>query len=89
MAFADNAFESISSRADLRRVSLDSSEDLRVFPFKPHIKDKPFLVNQDGRPFSYQRFWYMLKELSYRTGYLDHIRPYDIRRGTGNALDGK
>lgn len=88
LAFADQAFATITSRTDLEAEILDPSEDLRVYPYKPECRTRPFLICPKGKPLSYQRLWYQLKELSYRSGYIEHIRPYDIRRGTANKLDG-
>lgn len=88
MAFADKAFELLSCQNDLLKYTLESSEDFRIFPFKHEIRNQPFLINRDGSPLHYHRWWYNLKELSIRAGYQEYIRPYDIRRGTGNKLDG-
>jgi site-specific recombinase XerD len=70
-------------------MELGPCEDLRIFPYKCDIRNKPFLVNRDGKPLPYSRFWYNLKELSFRAGYIEWVRPYDIRRGTGTKLDGE
>jgi hypothetical protein len=88
LAFADQVFTTLASRADLEAEALDDNEDIRIYPYKPECANRPFLVDPKGKPLHYQRLWYMLGELSYRSGYLEHIRPYDIRRGTSNKLDG-
>jgi hypothetical protein len=35
---------SIKSRSDIEHIKLNSGEDIRVFLFKPEMRDKPFLV---------------------------------------------
>ncbi|KAF2472222.1 uncharacterized protein BDR25DRAFT_19457 [Lindgomyces ingoldianus] len=87
LAFADGAFASITSRSDIQNAKLDSDEDVRTFQYKPEMPDQPFLVDPKGKPLHYAQFWYNLKWLSIRAGYIEHIRPYDIRRGTANKLD--
>jgi hypothetical protein len=89
LAFADNAFVSIKSRSDIESLKLDDGEDIRIFPFKAEMRDKPFLVTRRGGIMPYSSWWYNLKSLSLRAGYVQYIRPYDIRRGTANKLDGK
>jgi hypothetical protein len=88
LAFADDAFMSIKSRSDIEHMKLDSGEDIRVFPFKPEMRDKPFLVTHSGLRLPYSSWHYNLKHLSYRAGYVEYIRPYDMRRATANKLDG-
>jgi hypothetical protein len=88
LAFADQVFTTLASRADLEAEALNDNEDIRIYPYKLECADRAFLVDPKGKPLHYHRLWYMLRELSYRSGYLEHIRPYDIRRGTANKLDG-
>ncbi|KAJ5031720.1 hypothetical protein PSV08DRAFT_368862 [Bipolaris maydis] len=87
LALADDAFVSIKSRSDLDNVKLDGGEDVRVFPFKAEMHGKPFLLTRRGGTMPYSSWWYKLKSLSQRAGYMEYIRPYDIRRGTANKLD--
>jgi hypothetical protein len=89
LAFADNVFEEITCRSDLSNTELGPDEDLRVFTYKCSFRDKPFLVDRDDKPLPHSRFWYNLKDLSFRAGYIEWVRPYDIWRGTGNKLDGE
>jgi hypothetical protein len=79
---------SIKSRSDIEHIKLNSGEDIRVFPFKPEIRDKPFLVTRSELRLPYSSSHYNLKHLSYRAGYVEYIRPYDMRRATANKLDG-
>jgi hypothetical protein len=74
LAFTDQAFATIASRADIEAEVLDPSQDLRVYPHKPECRTRPFLICPKGEPLTYQRFWYQLKELSYRSGYVEHIQ---------------
>ena len=79
---------SIKSRSDIEHIKLDSGEDIRIFPFRPEMRDKPFLVTRCGLILPYSSWHYNLKHLSYRAGYVEYIRPYDMRRATANKLDG-
>jgi hypothetical protein len=87
LAFADQVFTTLASRADLEAEALNDNEDIRIYSYKPECANRAFLVDPKGKPLQYQQLWHMLRELSYRSGYLKHIRPYDICRGTANKLD--
>ncbi|CAI6338093.1 unnamed protein product [Periconia digitata] len=86
-AIADGAFADVQCQKDLNDMKLDSAEDMRVIPYKQSFLQTPFLRDEEGQPISYSRFWYLLRDLSHRAGYKNHIRPYDIRRGTANNID--
>ncbi|KAF2735298.1 hypothetical protein EJ04DRAFT_563474 [Polyplosphaeria fusca] len=86
IALADEALQDISSWQQLRLQKLDPGEDLREFAIKPEFIERLFLVRKGGRPISCQDFWKRLMDLSTRAGYLDYVRPFDIRRGTSNTL---
>jgi hypothetical protein len=89
IAFADNAFATITNADELRDVKLDHADDVKYFPVKPEMLDKAFLINRDGTPFHYSSLWRYSKLLSYRCGHVPYVQLYDKRRYGSNILDGK
>lgn len=62
----------------------ESKKNLHIFRrCLPDGSISPYL------PMTYQDLFIMLSEAGYRAGFKDHLKPFNIRRGTANDVEGK
>lgn len=82
-ALADNAFHTpVDSLGDLlSRPNLGSQRRLRV-KWKDEILDRPIF------PIDYPTFRHLWNRITFVAGYRESVRPYSLRVGAGNRLDG-
>jgi hypothetical protein len=92
LAFADNAFEGISTPKELDTFNVQGENDIYRFRWKTQKLDEAILKCPERKSdgvFWYSYWWNHLKTLSQHAGYSDYTRPYNIRRAVANRLHGR
>jgi hypothetical protein len=99
LAILDDAFESdiksveqifgIRVRAPRRSMKLKFKESMLGVPiFRQAVSSINGVRTSPTKALRYFTFLYYLQRLGMTTGFMQILAPYDIRRGTGNELDG-
>lgn len=83
-AFADNAFDIPvdSFQTLLSRPTFENKKRLRI-----NWKEK--MLTRPIWPISYNTYWRIWTQTTFVAGYTTPIRPYSVRVGAGNRLNGK
>ena len=92
LAFADNAFQDISTLGELLSFQLQHKNDTFKFKWREDKINAAILKCPDrkkGGVFNYRYWWEQLKNLSWRAGYCEYTRPYNIRRAVANRIHGE
>ncbi|KAJ5993062.1 hypothetical protein N7451_008786 [Penicillium sp. IBT 35674x] len=98
MAILDDAFESnINSVEDVFKTRVLSPRRSLKVKFKPEKLNVPIcrqpvstisgMKTHSIKPLKYHTYLYYLQRLSLAVGMVRAMRPYDLRRGTGEAVD--
>ncbi|KAI9768155.1 MAG: hypothetical protein M1839_004182 [Geoglossum umbratile] len=91
LAFADDAFQDISTPEELFSLRIPEGEDHLPVPWKQEMQDIPIFKQQtkggNTKPLSRGAFESHLAELSIRAGYEISVKPHYIRRGVANRVD--
>ncbi|KAI9777777.1 MAG: hypothetical protein M1839_008572 [Geoglossum umbratile] len=91
LAFADDAFQDISTPEELFSLRIPEGEDRLPVPWKQEMQDIPILKQETKggniKPLSRGAFESQLAELSIRAGYEISVKPHYIRRGVANRVD--
>ncbi|KIW00349.1 hypothetical protein, variant [Verruconis gallopava] len=86
LAFADNAFEHISTPEELLRVQPFEGAP-RVIPFHPKVKDQFVLRSRKGNAMTDNVFRNLYRPMVQRAGYkMERMQLYNIRRGVANIV---
>jgi hypothetical protein len=99
LAILDDAFKlQIQSVEDIFRLRVPAPRKSLQLRFKKSMLGIPIFrqavpsVTEVRTPptkaLRYRTFLYYLQRLSMSTGFTQILQPYDVRRGTGNELDG-
>jgi len=99
LAIVDNAFEAkIKSAEDIFRLRVREPRRSLQLKFKKEMLGIPIFRQAEStidgvrtsptKALRYHTFLYYLQRLGRATGFPQLLKPYDLRRGTGNALDG-
>jgi hypothetical protein len=100
LGILDNAFELEFEHAeDIFKLRVDKHRQSMRLRWKPDWENKPVfrqaVATPDGvqtsrdEPLRYHTFLYYLQRLGMMAGMMKILNPYNIRRGTGEAVDGK
>jgi Protein of unknown function (DUF3435) len=98
-ALEDDAFESnIKSVQDIFRTRVRSPRRSLQLRWKKSILNTPIfrqaipstngIQTSPSKALRYHVYLYYLQRLGLATGFMQILAPYDIRRGTGNKVDG-
>ena len=99
LTILDDAFESdiesveqifgVRVRAPRRSVELKFKKSMLGVPiFRQAVSSINRVRTSPTKALRYFTFLYYLQRLGMATGFMQILAPYDIRRGTGNELDG-
>ncbi|KAI2791759.1 hypothetical protein POX_c04637 [Penicillium oxalicum] len=98
MAIMDGAFRSnVCSVEDIFRTRVSPPRRSLKLDFKPEKHNVPIcrqpvstssgMGTHDMKPLKYHTYLYFLQRLSLAVGMIRAMKPYDLRRGTGEAVD--
>lgn len=96
LAFADDAFADLRKPEDLHYLRVPGRKHSMSLKFKDNHLNMPLFrhCERDGRISDHRAMTYNelardLVLLGIRVGFLGTLRPYNLRRGTANSVDGK
>lgn len=96
LAFADDAFLDLRKPSDLEYLRVPGCKHSVALTFKDDKLNVPLFrrCERDGRISDHRAMTYneLSRELVFlgiRVGFLGALRPYNLRRGTANSVDGK
>ena len=100
MAILDDAFlpsirlveDIFKTRVSLprRSLKLDFKKDKLNVPIcRQPVSTSSGMTTDHIKPLKYQTYLYFLQRLSLAVGMIRAMKPYDLRRGTGEAVDSK
>lgn len=100
LGILDNAFQlEFQNAADIFKLRVNPARKSMRLRWKTSWEDKPILrqpvptadgiLTSKDEPLQYRTMLYYLQRLGTATGFMQILNPYNIRRGTGEAVDGK
>jgi hypothetical protein len=93
LGFDDDAFnaDAVTSPEEVFKLGVKPGLQSQPIPWKPEKRNSPVFLapNSPDKALPYAMYHRWLKRLGVETGFAQVLTTYCLRRGTGNAVNGK